>query len=109
MLGAVEGALYPYVTSSFGQHGLLATINIAARVIGGVVPLSIGKIIDIRGRLEGFLGALLLITIGMIMKATCKNVETYAAAHGRSLCSRPGMMPCPQISDFVIYSVVLGR
>ncbi|KAK8103183.1 major facilitator superfamily transporter [Apiospora sp. TS-2023a] len=80
MLGAVEGALSPYITSSFDQHGLLAVISIAARIIGGVVTLSIGKIIDIRGRMEGFIGALLLITVGMIMKATCQNVETYAAA-----------------------------
>ncbi|KAI0828761.1 hypothetical protein F5Y06DRAFT_308348 [Hypoxylon sp. FL0890] len=39
-----------------------------------------GKIIDIRGRMEGFVGSLLLITVGMIMKATCQNIETYAAA-----------------------------
>lgn len=80
MLGSIEGALSPYITSSFDQHGLLAVINIAARIIGGVVTLSIGKLIDIRGRMEGFIGALLLITVGMIMKALCQNVETYAAA-----------------------------
>lgn len=80
MLGSVEGALSPYITSSFSSHGLLAVISIAARIIGGVVTLSVGKIIDIRGRMEGFIGALALICIGMIMKATCQNVETYAAA-----------------------------
>ncbi|RYP74859.1 hypothetical protein DL771_002780 [Monosporascus sp. 5C6A] len=80
MLGSIEGALSPYITSSFSQHGLLAVISIAARIIGGVVTLSIGKMIDLRGRMEGFVGALVLITIGMIMKATCQNVETYAAA-----------------------------
>ncbi|KAI1407683.1 siderophore iron transporter mirB [Hypoxylon sp. FL1857] len=80
LLASIDTALSPYVTSSFSKHGLLAVINIAARVIGGVVPLSLGKIIDIRGRMEGFVGSLLLITVGMIMKATCQNVETYAAA-----------------------------
>ncbi|OTA52466.1 siderophore iron transporter mirB [Hypoxylon sp. EC38] len=80
LLASIDTSLSPYVTSSFSKHGLLAVINIAARIIGGVVPLSLGKIIDIRGRMEGFVGALLLITVGMIMKATCQNVETYAAA-----------------------------
>ncbi|KAI1454216.1 siderophore iron transporter mirB [Annulohypoxylon moriforme] len=80
LLASIDTALSPYVTSSFSRHGLLAVINIAARVIGGVVTLSIGKLIDIRGRMEGFVGSLLLITVGMIMKATCQNVETYAAA-----------------------------
>ncbi|OTA86125.1 hypothetical protein M434DRAFT_82353 [Hypoxylon sp. CO27-5] len=80
LLASIDTSLSPYVTSSFSKHGLLAVINIAARIIGGVVPLSLGKIIDIRGRMEGFVGSLLLITVGMIMKATCQNVETYAAA-----------------------------
>ncbi|KAI1390462.1 MFS general substrate transporter [Hypoxylon trugodes] len=80
LLSSIDTALSPYVTSSFSKHGLLAVINIAARVIGGVVTLSLGKLIDIRGRAEGFVGSLLLITVGMIMKATCQNVETYAAA-----------------------------
>ncbi|KAI1081875.1 siderophore iron transporter mirB [Whalleya microplaca] len=80
LLASIDTALSPYVTSSFSKHGLLAVINIAARVIGGVVTLSLGKLIDIRGRMEGFVGSLLLITVGMIMKATCQNVETYAAA-----------------------------
>ncbi|KAI1463459.1 MFS general substrate transporter [Daldinia caldariorum] len=80
LLSSIDTSLSPYVTSSFSKHGLLAVINIAARVIGGVVTLSLGKIIDIRGRMEGFVGSLLLITVGMIMKATCRNVEVYAAA-----------------------------
>lgn len=80
LLSSVDGALSPYVTSSFSRHGLLAAINIAARVIGGVVTLSLGKIMEIRGRMEGFVGALVLITVGMTMKAPCQNVETYAAA-----------------------------
>ncbi|XXH02220.1 hypothetical protein Hte_008588 [Hypoxylon texense] len=81
LLSSIETALSPYVTSSFSKHGLLAVINIAARVIGGVVTLSIGKLIDIRGRMEGFVGSLILIVVGMTMKATSYNVETYAAAH----------------------------
>ena len=80
MVGSIEGALSPYITSSFSKHGLLAVISIAARIIGGVVTLSVAKIIDLRGRMEGFIGALCLIIIGMIMKATCTNVEMYAAA-----------------------------
>ncbi|KAI8957041.1 MFS general substrate transporter [Daldinia sp. FL1419] len=80
LLASIDTALSPYVTSSFSRHGLLAVINIAARVIGGVVTLSLGKLLNIRGRMEGFVGSLLLITVGMIMKATCRNVETYAAA-----------------------------
>lgn len=81
LLQSVHGNLVPYVTSSFNQHGLLAVTTIFASVIGGVSKLAIAKIIDIRGRCEGFLLMILLIIIGMIMKALCKNVETYSAGH----------------------------
>ncbi|EFQ36422.1 major facilitator superfamily transporter [Colletotrichum graminicola M1.001] len=80
LLQAVEGNLTPYVTSAFGHHGLLATTSIVSTILGGVSQLTIAKIIDIRGRAEGFLGMVFLVTIGMIMMATCQNVETYAAA-----------------------------
>ncbi|KAH8898009.1 major facilitator superfamily transporter [Thozetella sp. PMI_491] len=79
MISNIQYALAPYITSSFSQHGLLSTINIASRVIAGVAVLAIAKLIDIRGRLEGFVGAIFLIIIGMIIKAVSQNVETYAA------------------------------
>ncbi|KAK1542029.1 major facilitator superfamily transporter [Colletotrichum paranaense] len=80
LLQSVQSNLTPYVTSSFGQHGLLATTSIVSTILGGVSKLTIAKIIDIRGRAEGFAGMVFLVTIGMVMKATCQNVETYAAA-----------------------------
>ncbi len=80
LLQSVQSNLTPYVTSAFSSHGLLATTGIVSSVLGGVFKLTIAKIIDIWGRIQGFLAMVLLITIGMIMKATCQNVETYAAA-----------------------------
>ncbi|KAK1990954.1 major facilitator superfamily transporter [Colletotrichum falcatum] len=80
LLQSVEGNLTPYVTSAFGHHGLLATTSIVSTILGGVSQLTIAKIIDIRGRAEGFVGMISLVTVGMIMMATCQNVETYAAA-----------------------------
>lgn len=81
LLQAVQGNLVPYVTSSFSEHGLLATTSIVATILGGVCNLTIAKVIDIWGRCEGFLVMLLLVTIGVIMKAACINVQMYAAAH----------------------------
>ncbi|KPM39223.1 Siderophore iron transporter mirB [Neonectria ditissima] len=81
LLQSVQGTLVPYITSEFSQHGLLATVGIVATILGGVCNLTIAKVIDIWGRVEGFLFMLLLVTIGMIMKATSTNVEMYAAAH----------------------------
>lgn len=81
LLQAVQSNLVPYVTSAFAQHGLIATTSIVATILGGVCALPIAKVIDIWGRVWGFGSMVFLIVIGMIMKATCKNVEMYAAAH----------------------------
>lgn len=80
LLQSVQSELVPYVTSAFGKHGLLSTTSVVSTIVGGVSKLTIAKIIDIWGRAQGFAVMLMLIIIGMIMKATCQNVETYAAA-----------------------------
>lgn len=79
-LSSVQDSLSPYITSYFSKHGLLANINIPSRIIGGVVLLPVSKIIDLRGRTDGFIGSVVLIVVGMVMKAACTNVETYVAA-----------------------------
>ncbi|KAK8141033.1 hypothetical protein G3M48_000998 [Beauveria asiatica] len=78
---ALDYALSPYITSVFGQHGLLNVGGILSTIIGGCAPLALAKVIDIWGRVEGFLFMLLICVIGMIMKAVSHNVETYVAAH----------------------------
>ncbi|KAF1733904.1 Siderophore iron transporter mirB [Beauveria bassiana] len=78
---ALDYALSPYITSTFGQHGLLNVGGILSTIIGGCAPLALAKVIDIWGRVEGFLFMLLICVIGMIMKAVSHNVETYVAAH----------------------------
>ncbi|KAI1076898.1 MFS general substrate transporter [Whalleya microplaca] len=81
LLQSVQSNLVAYITSAFSQHGLLATTSIVATIIGGVCRPTIAKIIDIWGRCEGFVIMLILLVLGMIMKATCINVSMYAAAH----------------------------
>ena len=80
LLQSVQSELVPYVTSAFNRHGLLSTTSVVSTIVGGVSNLTIAKVIDIWGRAQGFAIMLLLIVLGMIMKATCQNVETYAAA-----------------------------
>ncbi|KAL5365589.1 major facilitator superfamily domain-containing protein [Aspergillus floccosus] len=81
LLVSVQGALNPYITSAFHKHGLLTAVSVVATIAGGSSTLTLAKIIDIWGRLEGFACMVLLVVIGLIMKATCKNMETYVAAH----------------------------
>lgn len=77
----MQYTLNVYVVSDFSLHSLVGAVGVVATIAGGVSSFTIAKIIDIWGRTEGFLLMLLIVVIGMIMKAACQNVETYAAAH----------------------------
>ncbi|PIG90196.1 hypothetical protein AARAC_003664 [Aspergillus arachidicola] len=81
LLVSVQTSLNPYITSLFYKYGLLTVVSIMSTILGGSSKLTLAKIIDIWGRVEGFLSMLLILVIGLIMKATCKNIETYVAAH----------------------------
>ncbi|PHH88886.1 hypothetical protein CDD83_6916 [Cordyceps sp. RAO-2017] len=76
----MAGGLDPYVTSAFRQHSLTPTTGILSQLVGGLFKLPLAKILDIWGRPQGFSLATLLLTVGLVMMAACKNVETYAAA-----------------------------
>ncbi|KAI5867903.1 putative siderophore iron transporter mirB [Durotheca rogersii] len=72
--------LMPFVVSEFQSHSLIPTIGIVASILSGVLKLPIAKLIDSWGRPQGLACMVVLTTCGLILMATCRNVETYAAA-----------------------------
>ena len=78
---AIDTALNPFITSSFGTHGLLTVSGVMATALSGCIPLLIAKVVDVFGRVEGFFVMLILVVTGMAMKAACHNVQTYMAGH----------------------------
>ncbi|KAI0505337.1 siderophore iron transporter mirB [Xylaria bambusicola] len=72
--------LTPYVTSSFQEHSLTATVGVAANIIGGISKLPLAKILDVWGRPQGYLLTMSSMTLGLVLMAACNNVNTYAAA-----------------------------
>ncbi|KAL5342240.1 major facilitator superfamily domain-containing protein [Aspergillus crustosus] len=78
---SIDATLNPFITSSFGRHGLLNVGSILSSIVGGVAPLALAKVIDIWGRVEGFVVMIVICVIGMIIKATCSTVQQYVAAH----------------------------
>lgn len=49
--------------------------------LAGCIPLATSKIIDVFGRVEGFFAMLVIVVVGMALKAACQNMETYIAGH----------------------------
>lgn len=81
LLVSVQSSLNPYITSTFGRHGLLAAVSIIPTILAGTAKLTLAKIIDLAGRIEGFIFMLFIIILGCIIKATAQSIETYIAAH----------------------------
>lgn len=77
----IDSGLNPYITSSFGAHGLLTVGSVISTALGGCAPLTMAKVLDIWGRVEGFCFMLLVSVAGMIVKAVCKNVQSYIGGH----------------------------
>jgi len=81
LLNSIDSTLNPWVTSFFGRHGLLNVGSVMASALAGCIPLATAKFIDVFGRVEGFFLMLLLVLVGMAVKAACNNVQTYIAGH----------------------------
>ncbi|KAL6704545.1 hypothetical protein ACN47E_008055 [Coniothyrium glycines] len=80
MLSGTNASLTPYVTSAFAQHSLTPTVTIISSIIGGVINLTLAKILDVFGRPQGYLFCICLAVVGLAMMAACNSVEAYAAA-----------------------------
>jgi hypothetical protein len=80
LVAGTQTALTPYVTSAFAEHSLTPTISIVSYVIGGVTNFTIAKILDVFGRPQGLLLCIIIASLGLVMMASCKHVEAYAAA-----------------------------
>ncbi|CAI4211635.1 unnamed protein product [Parascedosporium putredinis] len=72
--------LHPWVTSEFQMHSLTPLTNILSSLIGGLWKLTLAKVLDIFGRPQGYAMSVFILTIGLMMMALCRNVETYCAA-----------------------------
>ncbi|KAK6583617.1 hypothetical protein PZA11_003347 [Diplocarpon coronariae] len=76
----VTGNLMAYVVSGFSAHSLIPVVGIVSGIMNGVLRLPVAKLLDLWGRAEGFALMTVIATIGLLLMAVCRNVETYAVA-----------------------------
>ncbi|KAL2888360.1 Siderophore iron transporter 1 [Ceratocystis lukuohia] len=77
--GTLRYTYQTYATSSFGEHSLLATINVVRAVIAAAAQPTAGKIADVFGRMELVCVSVFFYTIGTIVQSTANNIEAFAA------------------------------
>ncbi|KAF9766660.1 hypothetical protein IL306_000900 [Fusarium sp. DS 682] len=68
----------PYATSSFGNHSLLATVNVIREVVAAAIQPSVARLTDVFGRIEIFTLAVLFSLTGTIIQTYSGNIQTFA-------------------------------
>lgn len=68
------------MVSAFEAHSLIPVTYIVSNVMAGALRLAVAKMLDLWGRPQGFAVMVVIATLGLIMMATCHNVQTFAAA-----------------------------
>ncbi|KAJ5310633.1 uncharacterized protein N7443_003094 [Penicillium atrosanguineum] len=77
--GTVRYTYQPYATQSYGQHSLLATVNVLRAVIAAAAQPTAAKIADVFGRIELIIVSIFFYTLGTIIETFAKNMETFCA------------------------------
>ena len=70
-----------YAYANFASAPQVSTANILSSIIGGVLKLPIAKVLNIWGRAEGFLVFLVVYIVGLVIMASCKGPDGYAAGY----------------------------
>jgi MFS family permease len=81
---SITGNLTAYVLSGFDAHSLIPLISIVSNVMCAAAYLPVAKLLNVWGRPQGFLIMASLSTLGLILMATTKDVQTYCAAQASS-------------------------
>ncbi|KAF4344075.1 SIT1-transporter of the bacterial siderophore ferrioxamine B [Fusarium beomiforme] len=68
----------PYATSSFGNHSLLATVNVIREVVAAAIQPSVARLTDVFGRIEIFTLAVVFSLTGTIIQTYSGNIQTFA-------------------------------
>ncbi|KAK4500235.1 hypothetical protein PRZ48_008422 [Zasmidium cellare] len=77
---SITGNLSAYITSDFESHSLLPVIAIVTSVMGAATYMPLAKILNLWDRSIGFTVMTCFAMLGLILSATCNNIETYCAA-----------------------------
>ena len=79
--GATTSGLTNYVTSQFlNSASGIPTINIITSILYTVVKPPMAKVADTFGRTEAFITCIFFYVLGLIMMASCKTFNVFAAA-----------------------------
>lgn len=83
---STSSTLSYYVTSSFQEHSLTALTSVISSIVAGIWKLPYAKIMNIWGRPFALCLGVGIYVLGLILMASCNNVQAYCAAQTFFYC-----------------------
>ncbi|KAJ5247752.1 hypothetical protein N7468_002735 [Penicillium chermesinum] len=74
----VRATYQSYATSSFGEHSLLATVNVVRSVIAAAAQPAAARIADVFGRFELVAIAMVLYLVGTTIESTASSIQVFS-------------------------------
>ena len=74
----VRSTYQPYATSSFGEHSLLATVNVVRSVIAAAAQPAAGRVADVFGRFELVTLSMIFYLTGTIIESSSTTIEVFS-------------------------------
>lgn len=78
---AIGNNLFFTAYSDFQNAPAIATATILSNIVGGVLKLPIAKVLNLFGRAEALIMALVVYVLGIIILAACTGPDSYAAGY----------------------------
>lgn len=78
---AIGNNMIYYAYADFASAPLIGTSFILGSTISGVLQLPIAKTLNVWGRAEGYLIFVALYTLGIVLIASCKGPQSFAAGY----------------------------
>ncbi|KAJ5925256.1 hypothetical protein N7454_007895 [Penicillium verhagenii] len=75
----VRSTYQSYATSSFGEHSLLATVNVVRSVIAAAAQPAAARIADVFGRFELVAVSMVFYLIGTTVESCATSIEMFSA------------------------------
>lgn len=75
----VRSTYQSYATSSFGEHSLLATVNVVRSVIAAAAQPAAARVADVFGRFELVAISMIFYLIGTTVESCATSIEVFSA------------------------------
>ncbi|CAK7266048.1 hypothetical protein SEPCBS119000_001821 [Sporothrix epigloea] len=105
MQSSILSSEISFLTSQWESHALLNSVYVISDAMSAAVYIPLSKVLDLYGRVYGFVFMVGCALLGLIMMAACNNLPTFCAAYVFYNIGFYGMTYCVDVITADVTSV----